>query len=469
MARKLTLSTGVRTFQGLKELREARGEIKEQFAQLGEAFSGRKAKRDAGEEIPLWGDGEETRFDALGKDIDLVDAAIAEEERANEVAVRTAAARGQRQTRPPGSSGAGQDAGESRIVIPASCRRTGSLLGFRAVEDAYAAGQWVRGVLFGHEDARNWCRDHLPEESRAMSGTVLSKGGALVPNAMSAAIIDLVQEYGVALAECEVVPMTTDTLDWPTVTGGVTMYAVGENDEITESAPTTGSAALTARKFGVLVRYPSELDEDAIIDIGQLLVRKTAEAWSEKLDKCLFLGDGTSTYNGIKGIKNALAAGSKYTAATGNTAFATLDAADFIGCIGKMASWAEMGAKWYVSKAGWAASMVRLAEAAGGNTIDTVSAGMGRAYMGYPVRFAQGMNATLTAQTSTEGLTYLGDLRKGVIIGLRRQLRMRLSSERYMEYDQVGFLATVRFDVNVHDVGTATAAGGIIGLGTPSS
>lgn len=468
--RKLTLSGGAKSFNGLKELKETRGELVAEFDGLGQKFEQRKAKRDLGEEVAsLWEGDEEARFKSLVNDIDLLDATIEEEENANQVAARIAAARRETAAENTGGGGDGDGEYQQRIRIPARCRPIGQLVGFRSAEDAYAAGQWVRGVLMGHDHAAAWCREHLPAETRAMGGSALAKGGALVPNAMATAIIDLVEQYGIALADCEVVRMATETLDWPRVTGGVTMYAIGENTEITASDPAFDSIGLTARKYGVLVKYSSELEEDSIIDIAQFLVKKTAWAWAKKLDECLFLGDGTSTYHGIKGIKNALQDGSEVTALTANTAFSTLDLVDFEAVVGKLATWAEARAKWYISKAGWAASMMRLADAAGGNTMENLATGATRTFLGYPVRFAQVMNSTLTPQTSTEGLAYLGDLQGGVIVGLRRDLRMAVARERYLEYDQIGFLATVRFDVNVHDTGGSSTAGGIIGLETPSS
>jgi HK97 family phage major capsid protein len=468
--RKLKLSAGERQFTNLKELREARGELAKQFQALGEAFAGRKAKRDAGEDISLWGEGEEARFKSLGDDLKILDAAADEEQRAMDVAAQVAATQRANGTEPETrlpSGDTGEGGGERRITVPARARPIGKLKAFRSMEDAYAAGQWIRGALMGHESAAQWCRDHLPQENRAMSGVALQKGGVLVPSAMASAIIDLVEQYGVALADCEIVPMGTDTIDWPRVTGGVTMYAVGENAEITASDPGFDSINLTARKYGVLVKYPSELDDDAVISIAEFLARKTAWAWAKKLDECLFLGDGTSTYHGVVGIKNALAAGSKATALAGNTTFGTLDLVDFEAIIGKLATWGEARAKWYISKAGWAASMMRLADAAGGS--ENLAGSPARTFLGYPVRISPVMNSTLTAQTSTEGLAYLGDLAGGVMIGMRRDIRMALSRERYLEYDQVGFMATVRFDLNVHDRGGASTAGGIIGLGTPAS
>ncbi len=466
--RKLKLSGGERTFSGLKELREAAGEFQATVKDLGGKFDARKQQGDAGQEVALWEGDEEQRFAAAVADRKLIEAAIEEEQRANDVAAEVALAN--RQHGGDGTRHAADDTGvERRITVPARCRPIGKLKAFRSLEEAYACGQYIRGVLVGEPNAARWCCDYLPEESRAMGGSALAKGGALVPHAMATAVIDLVEQYGIALADCEVVRMTTDTLDVPRVTGGVTLYAINENTEITASKPAFDSVGLTARKYGALVKYSSELDEDSVIDIAELLVRKVAWAWAKKLDECLFLGDGTSTYHGIKGIKNALADGSEVTAITGNTAFSTLDLADFEGMIGKLASWAEARARWYISKAGWAASMARLADAAGGNTIEHLAAGPQRTFLGYPVRFAQVMNSTLGAQTSTEGLAYLGDLMGGVMVGLRRDLRMMVSRERYMEYDQIGFVATVRFDVNVHDVGGSSTPGGIIGLETPGS
>lgn len=469
MARKLKLSGGERSFANLKELREARGEVSATVNEIGESYAGRKAKRDAGEEADEWEADEEARFNAANSDREILDAAIAEEQRALNIEAARAAARSDDDRQRPVS----RDRPEGRIEVPYRYRREAERSVFRgldAARDAYTAGQWILGVLCGRQDALQWCRDHIPEENRALAVGEFGTGGALVPDAMRDTIIDLVEQYGVAAAECEIVQMAADVVNWPRVTGGVTLYAIGEADTPTESTPSFDGLGLVARKWGALVKYSSELNESAVISIADFLARKVAEAWAYKLDQCVFLGDGTSTYHGIVGIKNALADGSEYTAITGNTAFSTLDMADFESMIGKLATWAERNAKWYISKAGWAASMMRLADAAGGNTVDHVAGGPSvRTFLGYPVVHTQVMNSTLTAQTSTEGLCYLGDLRGGVVLGMRRDIRMRTLGELYAASDQIGFTAFVRHDVNVHDVGTSTVAGGIIGLETPGS
>jgi hypothetical protein len=37
-----------------------------------------------------------------------------------------------------------------------------------------------------------------------------------------------------------------------------------------------------------------------------------------------------------------------------------------------------------------------------------------------------------------------------------------VSNDRYIEYDQIAIQATERYDINVHDIGDASAAGPIV-------
>jgi HK97 family phage major capsid protein len=107
--------------------------------------------------------------------------------------------------------------------------------------------------------------------------------------------------------------------------------------------------------------------------------------------------------------------------------------------------------------------------AAGGNTIADLQAGAQPRFLGYPVVFADVMNSTLTAQTSTDGLAYFGNLRMAGLFGDRRGLAIATSTDVYFTTDDVGVRATERFDVNIHDKGDASNAGGIVMLSTPGS
>jgi HK97 family phage major capsid protein len=290
-----------------------------------------------------------------------------------------------------------------------------------------------------------------------------------VPIEMERAIIAYREERGVLRREAMVVPMASDTLHMPRRASGVTAYWTGELSEITASNPTLDQVELSVKKLGALVRMSSEVNEDTVVSLADFVTQEIAYAFADKEDLAGFNGDGTSTYGGITGLKNALADGSEHTAVTGNTAFATLDMLDFENMIGKLPLYANQNAKWYISRAGWAASMQRLADAAGGNTTQNIMGGAGPSFLGYPVVFVQVMNSTLAAQASTEGLCYFGDMRQAVKLGTRRGMALASSTDRYFETDEIAIKATQRLDIVVSEKGTSTAAGSIIGLETPGS
>ena len=114
--------------------------------------------------------------------------------------------------------------------------------------------------------------------------------------------------------------------------------------------------------------------------------------------------------------------------------------------------------------------MLRLAAVAGGNTTREIAAGASEVqFLGYPVVFVEVMNNTLAAQTSTDGLCYFGNLRQAIDFGDRRGVTIDMSREVAFTTQQIAVLGTERYDIKVHDAGTASAAGGIVMLSTPGS
>jgi len=364
----------------------------------------------------------------------------------------------------------------SNIVIPARAHRVANsrkvFKGTDGDKNAYAFGQWFLGML-GNEKSRNWANEHGLEYRNAMTEGIDTKGGNVVPEQFETTIIDLRNDYGIARRELRVVDMTSDTKVTPRRTGGLTAYAVGEAATITASDKTFDNVRLIAKKWGVIARYSSELNEDAVISIANDLASEIAYAFANKEDDAVFNGDGTSAYHGNVGFKNALLAGAGYTAATGNTSFSTLDLEDFLGMTAqpKSYTWKMGGPKWYIHRAGYSQSMERLQMAAGGNTSANIAAGGQPTFLGYPVVFVEVMNSTLGAQTSTTGLCYFGNLQMAAIFGDRRGMSLAQSTDVYFTSDEIAIRGTERFDINVHDVGTATTAdaGCIVVLKTPGS
>lgn len=430
-------------------------------------------------------DQEKKRFDALmgsGDDPGLIQNVANEIDRReryeSRMAIADVATRERRPVQPeaaavPAATSGAATAGGRRFTIPARARRTGTLTAFKGQDaeyHAYATGMWILGSLFNYQPGRQFCLDHGMAIANALSGSTDTLGGYAVPEEMERSIIDLREERGVIRRFSRREPMTSDIKRIPRRTGGPTLYYVGDNTEITSSNVTWDQITLTARKAAAMVLFSSELNEDAVISIADTLTREIAYAMANGEDEAGFNGDGTSTYGGMTGLKNAIQAGGVVTAVTGNTAFGTLDLEDFESMIGKAPLYATQDdPAWYISRAGWAASMLRLAAAAGGNTMDNIAGIMQPTFLGYPVRFSQVMNSTLTAQTSTSGLCYFGSLRQGVAFGDRRGISIMLSEHRYFELDQLAVKGTERFDIVVHERGTASVAGSIIMLSTPGS
>ncbi len=366
--------------------------------------------------------------------------------------------------------------GSPRIVIPAQARRYGKLTAFIGNDggaDAYSCGQWWRANFSKDEDTRAnaaaWCNQHGLQIKAVMTVGTNTAGGFLVPAPMEASIIRLLQQYGLARQKMFNKTMTADTDTTPTRTGGLTVYYPAEAGTITASQPSYGVVKLVAKKSATLSRISSELSEDAIISVMDELTTEIAYGFSLAEDNEAFLGDGTSTYGGEIGLITAVGAGSTVTAATGNTAFSTLDDQDFLDMIGKLPQYAGISPEWYISKAGFYASMGRLITAAGGVSKPNMEEDIRPIFHGYPVNFAQVMNSTLSAQTSTSGLCYFGDFRMGGTFGIRRGITVAADSSVYFATDETAVRATQRTNIKWHSVGDASNAGAVVMLKTPAS
>ena len=364
--------------------------------------------------------------------------------------------------------------GEKRNKIPANVIQRRKINGFDGPDAnyrAYKAGQWIMAALFGREQSRQWCQDHGVELRAQSSNNNFLGGYAVIPE-FSTAIIDLREQYGVFRRESRVVPMNSDTLLIPRRDGGLTAYFVSESSQITDSDKTWSQVQLTAKKLGTLTRWPSELNDDAVISIAADLASELAWAFALREDQCGFLGDGTSTFGGIFGVVPKIDDGthtaSVITTDVGDTSFNSLDLDDFHRAIGALPLYARQNAKFYISAAGFSASMERLAYGAGGNTKSEIAGGSTLSFLGYPVVLSQVLNSTLTTQTNTV-LALFGDLRLATTMGDRSGVMVETSRDRYFEFDQLAIRGIERFDIVAHDLGTNSITGPIVAIKTAGS
>jgi HK97 family phage major capsid protein len=342
-----------------------------------------------------------------------------------------------------------------------------------AVESAYRCGRWLRAHVFKNADDARWCRDH-GVEARALNEGNNAAGGALVPEEFANRVIRLVETYGTLPSACENMPMSRDTMTIPKRLTGATAYFIGEGSPITESQPSYGNVNLVAKKLGVSCRMSTEVVEDTrgVIDLADAVAAEFATQLAFKIDTVGWNGDGDqANYGGIHGIVSKIDSGSYapsvVTSIAGNKGFGTLDIEDFLAVMGKCPLYALTGARWYISPAGYAASIARLKYAAGGNTVENLQRGTVDNWLGYPVVLVHVMNSTL-GDDSGKVKVLFGNMGLSSIYGRRRDFSVRLYDQVYATTDQLLLQGTMRFDVNHHSLGDANEVGPVVALKTTS-
>ena len=336
----------------------------------------------------------------------------------------------------------------------------GKLRAYKNERDAHTVGQWLKATYCGDAHARQWCDDN-GVEVRTMAESSNSAGGALVPDVMVAQLIRLVDTYSVWASSMQQVPMASDTVIFPKRVSGVTANWTGENAEISTSDPAVNQVQLVASKLTVGTKVSNEVLADSAIALGDFITEEFATAISGKLEAAAVAGDGTSTYGGVYGLKNKIGSASVHTTGSGRDTWEELVAADFLGALGKLPRYALNGARWYISSVGFALAMQRLDLAAGGRA--SVEGGTGLAFAGFPVEITDQTHSTDTDFTN-EIIAYFGRPDLAGMFGLRSQFATRVSTERYVEFDQTLFTGVARGTMVWHSVGDSSSAGPIVAI-----
>lgn len=295
-----------------------------------------------------------------------------------------------------------------------------------------------------------------------------TKGGYTVLPEFEQTIFDLRLQYGVARRVCDVVPMASDQKIVTRRTGGLTAYAVGPHTRGTLSDITDDQFELIARKWMVLNKREDELGEDSFISWADRLASEAAYAFSYAEDNCLFNADGTSTYHGIVGITQKILGLSATRAniagavvASGN-AWSEIVIGDLLALVGKLPSFARVSGnvRWYCTSEFWATVLQRLALAAGGVTHAEMEGELRPVFLGKPVELVEAMQHV--EANDTIPLLY-GNMAQAATFGDRRGITVKTtdSNDTDFESDLEATKATERFDINVHDVGNASATAGL--------
>jgi len=350
---------------------------------------------------------------------------------------------------------------------------------FNTRADAHAAGMWLLAQCGAVQSpaatntglrAARWCKDN-GLELRAQAEGIGTAGGNLVPPVLSESIIKNVEQFGVCPQVARIRTMTSDHLDIPKHSSGLVPYLVGENAAATESDKAWTSVGLTAKKWAVLTRISSEINEDAAISVVDDLAEDAAAAFAEKMDDAWLNGDGGSSYGGVQGIvwlfnQNQASWAGCPDLGSGHDLFSEINASD-IGVIMNALPercYQKSRVSWVVSRSGYI-TLRRLALAAGGVTLGEMVHGMPLAYEGWPV-YISSKAPSGSGSFDDQATLLFGDFAMATELGLRREVTIKVDPSRYLEYDQLGILATTRWDIVNHDLGDSSSAGAVVtGIG----
>lgn len=180
--------------------------------------------------------------------------------------------------------------GEVRVLAPseklADVASRSLPEGIRA--DELSLGRAIRAMVLN-----DWSQAKA-ERAVMVEGTS-GLGGTLVPEPMSASVLDIARNKAcIFAAGASTLPMTSSTLKLCRTTQDVTAYWRGEGEAITASDMAFDSMALEAKALACLVTVSVELLEDAG-NINNLIENSIANALALELDRVALFGSGSGS------------------------------------------------------------------------------------------------------------------------------------------------------------------------------
>lgn len=287
-------------------------------------------------------------------------------------------------------------------------------------------------------------------EARAQGVSTSAAGGALVPEDFMAELVKSLKAFG-PMNDAEIVnrieTATGADLPWPTVDDTSNEGALlAENTQVGEQDVTFSSKTLEAYKYTTkLIRVSNELLQDSVFNVEEWLRMLMAERVGRILNRHFTTGTGSSQPNGI-----ATASTLGVTAASSTT----LTADELIDLEHSVdpAYRSDPSCRFMFNDDTF--KIIRKLKDGQSNYLwqpADLRVGAPASFLGYPYSVNQAMN-------SFEGISPDGDNRP-VIFGamnryavrMVRALAVRRLTERYADYDQVGFVGFMRADGELMD------------------
>ncbi len=185
----------------------------------------------------------------------------------------------------------------------------------------------IKSVLH-HSPTLDRQQEAIKRNIKALGINPATAGGYLVPIEQSNEVIELLRARSLFMRSpgsdapleslVKTMPLNSDTLTIPKLTGGSTASWVAENGTIPPTQPTFGQITLQAKKLAVLVPISNELLEDSDPDVEGVVRDDIAQSMARAVDTAILYGTGNNgqprgiASNPDIGYTNALNAAPSY-------------------------------------------------------------------------------------------------------------------------------------------------------------
>jgi HK97 family phage major capsid protein len=179
----------------------------------------------------------------------------------------------------------------AKIIMAMAASSYHSRSGRPISPEAWAAFRWGKG-----NDVEKAIANSAMslEQQKALSATIGTEGGFLVPEEVSTELIQLIRpQSAVRSLNPTYAPMEGGNLTLPKLVGGATATYIGENQNILPSQPSFGQVRLIARKLAGLVPISNDLIRRAAGNAEQMIRDDLVAALTERSDLAFLRGVGT--------------------------------------------------------------------------------------------------------------------------------------------------------------------------------
>lgn len=286
--------------------------------------------------------------------------------------------------------------------------------------------RFMKALVGGDVQQLRTFHEEVRTKANLSEGTTTA-GGYLVPEEFKAEILRLAPTYGVIRREARMIPMAYDIINIPAA-GTTDQSAIWTNEaaQIKQTNPTFRQVTLTINKLAAIPKVTNELLADANVEVVQYLAEIIAEAFAKEEDNQAFNGSG-SPFVGV-----LQATGSPARAHAGGTAAQSLSYQDLINATGDLYDTALNGAKFYFNRS-MLAHIRGLITTAGAPIFGAVS----NEVAGFPLVGVEMLPIKTNAAAASTAYAIFGNLRKGVMMGERGTISIKLSDAATVDSDNL--------------------------------